>query len=336
MKNLSCAPAKAILFGEHYTVYGAPGIVAAIEPKNKMQIETAPSDDAHLNYITTRKESCISQKLSEGKYSPHPISALYCHYSDTYPQISKMKINAKVLSAWNLKGVGNSASLSACFAYGIRKALKLKTDLKDIFWDVHIAETAAHGSPSGIDAAAVCFGGVLEYKKNFEGSADISKIKFKIGKEFSFALIDTYSKDREHSNTKEMIEKFAKANSIRSKPQEISKKQRNGISSPYVKIFERAQEALNSADMNLLSDCMNKNHSLLKKSNVSSKSIELALSTALKNGALGAKMTAAGGIGGAAIALCEKSKIERMTKALSKNGFEVYEFNISKKGVGEL
>ena len=208
-------------------------------------------------------------------------------------KILEIGIHADVKKAWSLKGVGNSASLSACFAYGVRSALNLPLEPKEIFEDVQIAEAAAHGAPSGIDATAVTYGGALNFKKNFLGEPSIEKVEISISKEYSFVLIDTFAKDKERSSTKSMIEKFAVENSVEGAPSELTQEQRDGINLEYIPIYQKAIEALRNSDADLLAEAMDENHAILQKSGVSSPSIELAIEIAKKNGAGGAKLTAA-------------------------------------------
>jgi len=335
MKIHASAPAKTILFGEHYAVYGAPGVVVAIEPRNSVEVSITDSDEPGLEYNTTRTESCIKRSAQLTVTTNHPINELYTHYLKTYRGLREMRICATVKKAWSLKGVGNSASLSACFAYGTRKALGLGTSAKDIFEDTQIAESAAHGTPSGIDAAAVCYGGVLAYEKRFARKPSIKKLGFCAPEDFSFLLIDTYSKDKKRSNTRKMIEKFAQSHAINRPAHELRQEEREKIIAPYMSIYKRAKRALERANAPEIARCMNENHALLRDSKVSSKSIENAIGISLNNGAVGAKMTAAGGIGGAAIALCKKSRLKKLRSALLEKGFESFEFKISERGVGK-
>lgn len=327
MQTNVCAAGKVILFGEHFVVYGAPGIVAAIEPYNWVEMNITQGD-ALLDYKTTQASSYLKQTPRECTNSPHPIAALYCHYVREYEQMQNLQIIANVKKVWELKGVGNSASLSACFSHGIRQALNLSLDKKEIIKDVQIAEAAAHGTPSGIDASAVVYGGILKFRKGIE----IENLEFSIPSNFSFLIIDTYKKDAERSNTKEMIVRFAKTNSIDKPPNELSQEQKDEINSKYLKIYKSALDALKRADAQSLADAMNKNHELIKEA-ASSPSIELAIKIALENGAIGAKLTGAGGVGGTVVVLCNNEKIHLIVSALEKEGFGTHEFNISKKGI---
>ena len=81
----------------------------------------------------------------------------------------------------------------------------------------------------------------------------------------------------------------------------------------------KSVEAIKSYDLGKLGEYMNLNQGLLNALQVSSPELEEIVAVARKNGALGAKLTGAGG-GGAAIALCPDST-ERVSMAIRKAGY---------------
>jgi mevalonate kinase len=329
-----CAPTKVILFGEHYVVYGAPGIVVAIEPYNEIEFSLEKSKTARLQYDSTLKNASFDTRKTAEQIN-HPIYAIYEHYNKQDTKIRELNISVRVKKAWELKGVGNSASLSACFSYALRKCIGLPCKTQDIFEDVDIGERVAHGSPSGIDAGAVCFGNAIEFRKNFRTKPSIKNIVFGIDDEYTFFLVDTYKKDKRRSNTKTMIETFAKANNISRLPNEMSLAQRLETYQQYLPIFEMAKSALKEGDIKKLANAMNKNHELLEKSNICSPSIQEVIYICKTNGAIGAKVSASGGVGGMVVGLCEKQKCQGIFEALENKGFGVHEFRIATKGVHE-
>jgi len=66
-------------------------------------------------------------------------------------------------------------------------------------------------------------------------------------------------------------------------------------------------EALEAGDLESLGDAMNVNHGLLAAAGVSSPALDIAVDTLRRAGALGAKLTGAGGDGGAVVALFRKA-----------------------------
>jgi mevalonate kinase len=81
----------------------------------------------------------------------------------------------------------------------------------------------------------------------------------------------------------------------------------------------RATDALKEKDLKTLGDLMNINHALLYGVGVSDESLEWLINAAKKGGALGAKLTGAGG-GGCMVALANNEKLEDVLQAIMRAG----------------
>jgi mevalonate kinase len=81
----------------------------------------------------------------------------------------------------------------------------------------------------------------------------------------------------------------------------------------------RAVDALKENDLETLGELMNINHALLYGVGVSDESLEWLVNAARKAGALGAKLTGAGG-GGCMIALTRNEKLEQVLEAIQRTG----------------
>jgi mevalonate kinase len=321
MPILARAPAKAILFGEHYVVYGAPGLVAAIEPCNEIGMEAKKADaaSAGFEYHSTIKENDVKAGLRpsssalqpEGRLPVHPYAALYHKLARELPALRHLRIRAQVKYAWPLKGVGNSASLGAALGAGFRKiGGEKKTAPSSLFEDAQTADEVAHGGgrPSGIDAAAASYGGVIEFEKNFKmpQRPEIRALKIAPMKGAEFLLIGTLAAGEKRGSTAELIAGFARAHGIEKKPGELNGKERRAVFAPYLPLFIRARRALGIGDWKEVGRLMDENHRMLKEKGVSSPRIERAVSICKSSGALGAKLSGAGGPGGVVIALVGK------------------------------
>jgi mevalonate kinase len=84
-------------------------------------------------------------------------------------------------------------------------------------------------------------------------------------------------------------------------------------------IVLRAVDALKENDLEALGELMNINHALLYGIGVSDESLEWLINAARKAGALGAKLTGAGG-GGCMIALARNEKLEQVQEAIQRAG----------------
>ncbi len=345
MRILASAPAKVILFGEHYVVYGAPGLVAAIEPYNEMELDAKGSASPGLEYRSTIKENDVTVELLDSPASSalrpsapvHPYAALYRKLADELPRLQKLSVRAEVKSAWPLKGVGNSASLGAALAAGLRALAGEKNITAEaLFLDAQAADEVAHGGgrPSGIDAAAAAYGRVMEFSKNFDKTDEprIRPLKIAPMKDAGFILIDTLKAQEKRGNTADLISAFAKSNGINKKPGEMSRSERAKIFDAYLPIQMHAARALEQGHWETVGLLMDENHKLVSRHGVSSPGIERAVAVCKSYGALGAKLSGAGGVGGVVIALARKKDIGRIQEALRVGGFMTYPFKLSEKG----
>lgn len=317
MKIRAVAPAKVILFGEHFVVHGEEGIASAIEPYNEMEVDAKKANEPSLEYISTVKEASARYGAKNcHENQKHPIIAIYAHLLQKFPALEKYAIKAKVKKCWKIKGVGNSTSLSGAFAIALRKIAGAKLNAVEIFEDCMVADTAAHGNPSGIDATAVAYGKIFKYKKG-QGASPIKNAKFG---GCCFLIINTACKDGERSSTKDMIEiftsKYTEEKAVR-----------------YRVLLAKIYSSLEKGDMEELGECMQKNHAMLKEGGVSSQKIEMAIGVLMRQkGCLGAKLSGAGGEGGAVIALIKQDEKNKIVETLDREGFEAFDFTPAKNG----
>ncbi|MCM8830719.1 MAG: mevalonate kinase [Candidatus Omnitrophica bacterium] len=316
MRFLIKSPAKIILFGEHFVVYNQKGIVAAIKPYNEFEVLFQKSKFPSFEYYSNIKKYCFKIN-KKNKKSKHFLLKLYKFFLKKYPKLKSFKITFRVKRIWPIKGVGNSSSISGALAVAIEKFLKNRLSKKKIYQYIQIGDRAAHKKPSGIDATAITNGGLVEFSKNKNAKI----IKFKKSNKYKFLIIDTSFIDKTFSSTANQIKKFARAEG------------RKNIKE-YQRIYQKAKRALKNADLNSLVEAMKKNQKLLELGNVSTKTIAKLISILFQRGIEGVKITGAGGKGGAVIALITKN-IEEIKKYLKKNGFNCFEFEISKEGIIE-
>ncbi len=326
MKFTASAPGKAILFGEHYVVYGSPALSVAIEPRSLVEFSEA-------EHGILLKSSLGNGKIPEtGEFSGS--EELRC-----FSEVAK-KIGGKIISCtasfkpgWKLKGAGTSASLCAAFAAGLFHLLGKQPSAEELFEAAQAGDMVAHkGKASGIDAKTVCLGAPLVFTRSFDPPGFIGKkTGFCLPKQTVLLLIDTFEGKKD--STGKMVEKFAQEFDIVGKPQSAAKEKREQITKEYAPVWEKLNKAIKSADAKALGSVMNENHALLKNRGMSSEGIEKAVSAALSLGAYGAKLTGGGGEGGAVLVLCRKNDKEKVCTGIgSQTSFACHEILLANKG----
>ena len=302
---------KVILFGEHFVVHGAPGIVSAIDSTTDAEVKKATKG------INVRDERKTAKGYSEEKRLQQLESI--------QNMLKAMGIDPRIaLDIWvggtlpGFSGLGASAASSVAIARAIAQELGMKVVDEKINQVAYEAEKAYAGNPSGIDNTAATYGGLMWFKKNMAGGQDMIE-HLSIEEPVEIVIGST----GKVANTKAMVEGVDERK--RKNPQK------------YNAVFKRAEElayegraAIEFYNLKKVGELMNENHHLLQEIEVSSKELDLLVDVARKQGAFGAKLTGGGG-GGCMVALTPGKELQgKVASAFKTAG---YEFLATKIGV---
>lgn len=345
------APVKVIISGEHGIVHGTPGIAMSLTPKNKVQLyETTGERGLELSSdrgkIFIKHTGEIIGSEAEKK-TFEPFAGLVKHFVEKHGFAPKTKLVAEIHSAKAPKGVGNSASIAAALSsvlfHAVGKEPKQGNipEEDELWMAVQSAEEIAHGArPSGIDAMTVSRGST-----QLERIVEAGKVKWNFTPKHGLTLptgseliiVDTY-KGGERGNTGQLIKILAgkyglvKQDGTVKTLSEITAKDKATLQ-PFVNAFKKITSHLKtSGDIKTLGEGFNDNHAVLKKGGVSTPDIEKVVELVKKNGAHGAKLTGAGGNGGAVIVLAEKRKSDVIKKAIQQAGFGIFPAQATTEG----
>jgi len=322
MGVVASAPAKVILFGEHFVVYGEPAIVLAIDKRVYAKAENRSDKRLFLRSVNLNLAGYFENgtftteqgDMKEARSKFEPVRLVVEKVSEKYGENVglNIEINSTVPVA---AGLGSSAAVAAAVTLAVGALLNVKMSKEDIFRITYEAEKIVHGTPSGIDPAISTFGGTLLFQmdtgfKPLDVRMDIPVIIGDTGVERS---------------TRGQVEKVL---DIREKyPQVVEPIMRAAR-----EIVLRAIEALEENDLETLGELMNINHALLYGVGVSDESLEWLINAARKAGALGAKLTGAGG-GGCMIAIAKNEKLEQVLEALQRAGGRPFTARKTDEGV---
>lgn len=309
MQVIASAPAKVILFGEHFVVYGEPAIVLAIDKRAYAKVEKRNDKRLYLRSINLDLAGYFENgtfiiekgnpKEARLKFEPLKLAVEKIFDKTGEKTGLNIEINSTVPVA---AGLGSSASVAASVTAATAAILEVRISKEEIFRITYEAERFVHGTPSGVDPAIATFGGALLFQmdtgfKPLEVKIDIPLVVGDTGVERSTGV------------------QVEKVRNIKQKFPQIT----DFFMGAAREIVLRAIDAFKENDLETLGELMNMNHALLYGVGVSDESLEWLINAARKAGALGAKLTGAGG-GGCMIALTRNEKIEQVLEAIQRAG----------------
>ena len=274
---------KAILIGEHFVVHGARGIALAIPRKTTVTLREAPSLKFGFECGELLKEA--TRRVLERA-------------------AGKTGFEVNVESGLPVSaGMGWSASYSVALARAGAKAAGRELSDGEAAEIAFEGEKAFHGRPSGIDNTLAAFGGLMLFRKGEEPK------RLRAGGMFHFVIANSGRK----GPTKELVEKVA---GMKGKEPEIFA----WMVKEEERIVDEAVSALEKGDAEKLGELMDANNALLVRLGLSTPIIDKIRETALEGGALGAKITGAGGGGCVLILAPDAEKAEGIAGKLKEYG----------------
>lgn len=296
--------AKLILFGEHAVVYGKPAIAAGL-PRGARAI--AREAAAESSTITVRSD--LDDKV-EGPVVPDsegaPIAASYAALLRQFDAPRPVDLDVTLEVPIGV-GLGSSAALAVAAARALGEFFEQPGLVDDA---VRASEEVFHGNPSGIDQMAATEGGLIFFSRSDKIEAAPIEAP---------ALTLAVCQAGPPASTAQMVDKVA------------ARKRREPALVDYLNLLigdtaRTAAEALREGDWRRVGELMDINHGALCALGVSTAALDAACHAAREAGALGAKITGAGG-GGCIFALTPGGA-DDVLAAWSDSGWQGFEVTI--------
>ena len=319
------APAKVILFGEHFVVYGNPAILASINKRIFVSACIIPDKE---DRIAIRSDIGIAgQYNNNGEFKTLKGGVEAKAVLD--PIYSAIK---RVLSARNSRtgieigisskvppgvGLGSSAALCVATVAAVDSLFQKKLSRQKICELAIESERFIHKRTSGADCYVSTFGGLIQYHRKSKG---IKKLETKQ----SLPLV-VASTGIKHS-TGELVDgvrRFKDKNNVLF----------DNLAKQASDICLQARTALASGRRDKIGELMNENQIILQQIGVSHYKAEDLIQICNNAGAVGAKLTGAGG-GGSVIALAAtKQDSANIASRVKAAGYQPFEVEIDHKGL---
>jgi mevalonate kinase len=307
---------KAILFNEHFVVYGVPAIVSAIDKYTIAKVK--PHPEARLSLVDNRN---ATPKYKEDKRDQQKDSIKRI-IKKMNLDFSKEGIEIELAGTlYAASGIGASAASCVAIARALSNFYQLGLSDDEINEIAYEGEKGYHGTPSGIDNTASTFGGLIWFEKKQPPLMD----RIELQNQIEIVM----------GNTGKVADTTAAVAGVKGRKEAHPEK--------YKEIFKRAEniaylakQAFIDEDVHEIGKLMNENHKLLQQIEVSSRELDFLVKLARDYGAYGAKLTG-GGLGGNMLALTPGKRIqEEVANAIEKEGFKALKTSIGVKRQGDL
>lgn len=303
ISTTAMANGKVILLGEHAVVYGKPAIAVPI--KNAVVAEV--TDSSHSPEIHVPAWD-IDDKLEESNTVWWQAIQDVFRQLDVADQQFNVHVKPNIPAAM---GLGGSAAIAVAIVRAVSKHYKMELTEDEINQFAFQCEKAAHGTPSGIDNTIATYGRPLVYQSGEQ--QHMETIEFPKQINLVIGISD------QPSLTVDMVagvrERWRKNHDLY-----------ESLFDNFRQVAESGIDAIADGDYRSLGHMMTINHGLLSAIQVSSPELDKMVQVARNHGALGAKLTGAGG-GGSIIALAEGNS-EAIVNGLTRNGFKALQVSI--------
>ena len=315
------APGKIILFGEHSVVYRGPAVAVAIDRRARVVGEERGDGRIFIEAV----DLGVAGFFEEGGYRPVrggmkgevSLRAIMAAARHTMEHMGRGGgVSLKVFSEIPIAvGLGSSAATCVATVAALGALLGGGLSKEEICSLAFEGEKVIHGSPSGIDNTISTYGGILRYERAG------GHRRFELVGELPLIVGNTGVR----RSTRRMVER------VRSL-WEMERETVDGIIDLLSGISAQGLDALLRGDIKRMGTLMNISHGLLSSLGVSSPELDRLVHAARDAGAIGAKLTGAGG-GGCMVALAGEDSLGRVEEAIARAGGKPIRIKPSSDGV---
>ena len=312
------APGKIYLMGEHAVVYGKPALLAAINLRLRVTVESLS-----LSSPRTRgsSEDLLIKSEEPSDYIRHAVEVIRQEYKLASLPPMKITVASDIPAGYHL---GSSAAVAVATVGALVYFLKKIWNPVLINQLAYEAEKKTHGNPSGGDNTAVTMGGFIWFRKELEFLKSIWQIPLKLPNSLDhFFLINTC---RPAETTGEMV------HYVRAK----SKEQR----AKYINLFDENEEqtkkiavALKTGDEHLLIDAIRHGEKTLEDMGVVSKKVTPLIRKIEKAGGAAKILGGGGKMDGVGFLLCYHHNSKDVALLCKPYGYSIQHIQLGEEGV---
>ena len=311
MKSIASAPAKIILFGEHFVVHGTKAILAAIDKRVTVTTTFTENKTIKINSELGTIEVPISSSHEEVKNEFRPFVYLANKIINSNQNVNGLEVT---IDSDIPIGVGLGSSSACCVAAAASISELFKELSSEEILNISIeAEKTIFPDTSGADCTVCTYGGMIEYEQ-FTGTKKIDNT-FELNLVIANSMIPHTTK-----NSVERVSKF----------KENDEERFSQLCDLETKLIDEVIVAMKNNDVTTLGLKMSENQKYLEEIQVSNDTLRDMISS-LNERRSGSKITGAGD-GGCIIALVKDENMDKVPALLPKDK-ECFSAKIDTKGV---
>lgn len=321
MKVSASAPGKAILFGEHSVVYGKPAIAVAVDKRarvtikegtNNTEVKIPQLDIEAVIDAESRRVTWMNSPQEAGKFDTGILEYIQVALSQLGTPLDGLKVEVDLEIPIGA-GLGSSAAITVATLAAAARYTQQEVSLEALAHTAHQVELQVQGAASPLDTTVSTQGGFIYFTHE--------KGAMKIKPALEMPLVVGYTS--KPGNTGVLVEGVRKL-----------RETQPTIVNPILDIMEdlanQARKSIIQGEEKEVGELMNINQGLLDALGVNTEELSCLVYRARHAGALGSKLTGAGG-GGSVIAYCPGKTREVLEELESiENAFPV---GISSQGV---
>ena len=308
MKSVASAPAKIILFGEHFVVHGTKAILAALDKRVTVTSYFTENKTIKVNSELGTLEVSMSSSHEEVKNEFRPFVYLANKIINSEQNVIGLEIT---IDSDIPIGVGLGSSSACCVAAAASISGLFKELSSEEILNLSIdAEKTIFPNTSGADCTVCTYGGMIEYPsiKKIDNTFDLNLL-------IANSMIPHNTK-----NSVEKVNKFKKNDEERF----------SELCDLETKLIDEAVMAMKNNDATVLGLKMLENQKYLEEIQVSNDILHDMISS-LKEISIGSKITGAGD-GGCIISLVNDENVSKVPALLGKDK-ECFSAKLDTKGV---
>jgi len=293
---------KVILLGEHSVVHGRPALAAGLSRGATAEVSASTDGLTRARFVFDTAEVDVLASQDADHSLGRALAALLATYTEPPPMQLTVRLELPAGA-----GLGASAAMGVAVSAALDQHLGVTRTPEERATQTLAWERVFHGNPSGVDNTMAAVGGVAFFTRG----QPLEPVRVRR------PLVLVIGHSGEASETKLMVGLVAQQ--LEREPKRIGE-----LFDAIAALVRNGRLAVEAGDLRALGQLMDMNHGLLSALMLSTPRLEDLCHAAREAGALGAKVTGAGG-GGCMFALAaDTSAAHTILAALQSLGAESF------------